>query len=157
MIRVSVPMSATRIPSHPVNRRAEHMQMCLRMGMLALGWLTLAGSSSAAEPAKEVEKKNPIKPSTARTLRLPEKPYHYANLDLPAHFRTPGARRFDNTPRDNPVTDTGATLGRVLFYDTRLSANNTAACASCHEQKRAFAIPERFAKGFEGKFTDRNA
>jgi cytochrome c peroxidase len=63
----------------------------------------------------------------------------------------------DNTPRDNPVTDAGATLGRVLFYDTRLSGSNTVACASCHQQSRAFSDSNRFSKGHEGKLTDRNA
>src|SRR6516225_5681984 len=107
--------------------------------------------------ARGEEDRPTVKPSTARTLRLPDKPYHYADLDLPAHFKTAAARRFDNTPRDNPVTDHGATLGRVLFYDTRLSANNTTACASCHHQKNAFVDPTRFSKGFDGKLTDRNA
>jgi cytochrome c peroxidase len=98
-----------------------------------------------------------VKPSTERVLKLPETPYRYANLELPAHFRTPAARRFDNTPSDNSITDAGGTLGRVLFYDTRLSSNNTVACASCHHQSRAFADAGRFSKGFEGKQTDRNA
>ena len=44
----------------------------------------------------------------------------------------------DNTPADNPITDLGATLGRVLFYDTRLSTNNMISCASCHQQENAF-------------------
>ena len=48
------------------------------------------------------------------------------------------------------------TLGRVLFYDTRLSANNTTACGSCHRQEHAFAEPARFGKGFDGKLTERN-
>ena len=96
-------------------------------------------------------------PSTARTLRLPEVPYKYADIDLPAHFTRDTARRFDNTPGDNQVTDQGATLGRVLFYDTRLSANNTIACGSCHVQKHAFADPNRFSRGFKGGFTDRHA
>ncbi len=96
-------------------------------------------------------------PAKVRTLRLPETPFRYADIELPAHFRTPGARRFDSTPRDNPVTDAGATLGRVLFYDTRLSANNTVACASCHQQKHSFVDPNRFSKGHEGKLTDRHA
>ena len=52
------------------------------------------------------------------------------------------AQRFDNTPTDNPITDAGATLGRVLFYDTRLSANDTVSCSSCHVQKPAFADPK---------------
>lgn len=38
----------------------------------------------------------------------------------------------------NPITDKGATLGRVLFYDKNLSSNNTVSCASCHQQANAF-------------------
>src|SRR6184192_265350 len=125
----------------------------LSLSLFALA-LALAGSGLAAADAKDPVS---VKPATERTLRLPETPYRYADLDLPAHFQTPAARRFDNTPRDNPVTDAGATLGRVLFYDTRFSANNTVACASCHQQKHAFVDPNRFSKGFEGKRTDRHA
>jgi len=102
--------------------------------------------------------KTPVTQPTARALHLPDTPYHYADLDLPAYFKTPDARTFDrNTPKDNPVTDAGATLGRVLFYDTQLSANNTVSCGSCHVQKHAFADPNRFSKGFEGKRTDRHS
>jgi cytochrome c peroxidase len=128
-------------------------------GFLALGLfaLALAVHGRAEPPAPGTTDKPAAKPSTARTLRLPETPYHYADVELPAHFKTRAARRFDNTPRDNPVTDHGATLGRVLFYDTRMSANNTVACGSCHHQERAFVDPNRFSKGFEGKLTDRNA
>ncbi len=130
------------------------MNSCLRgLGILSLGLFALApavaGGDSAAAPA--------VKPSTARTLRLPETPHGYADPDLPAHFRTAAARRFDNTPADNPVTDAGATLGRVLFYDTRLSANNTVACGSCHLQSRAFVDGQRVSKGFAGRLTDRNS
>src|SRR5262245_6250292 len=74
------------------------------------------------------------KTAKPRQLELPETPFEYSKPDLPDHFKTPEALKFDNTPADNPVTDHGATLGRVLFYDTRLSANNTVACASCHLQ-----------------------
>jgi cytochrome c peroxidase len=63
----------------------------------------------------------------------------------------------DNTPPDNPITDPGASLGRVLFYDTALSANGTISCASCHAQEHAFADPARFSVGFEGGLTGRNA
>jgi cytochrome c peroxidase len=127
------------------------------LGVMALGWFALAGSAGAAPPATGAEDRPAVKPSTLRTLRLPGEPYHYAGVELPAHFKSAAARRFDNTPRDNPATDAGATLGRVLFYDTRLSANNTVACGSCHVQGHAFASPQRFGKGFEGKLTDRNA
>ena len=51
----------------------------------------------------------------------------------------------------------GATLGRVLFFDKRLSKNDTIACASCHLQKKAFADPRRFSLGFNGGKTGRNS
>jgi cytochrome c peroxidase len=123
---------------------------------IGLGGLTLAGIGWAKSSAPGAGEEKPVEPSTARTLRLPDTPYHYADIDLPAHFQAPAAGRFDRTPADNPVTDHGAMLGRVLFYDTRLSANNTVSCGSCHVQKNAFADPNRSSKGFEGKRTDRH-
>jgi cytochrome c peroxidase len=118
----------------------------------------LAGERPTDRAARADEAKTEQdKPSTARTLRLPEKPYHYADIDLPDHFKTPVAQRFDNMPDENAVTDDGATLGRVLFYDTRLSSNNTVSCGTCHVQKNAFVDPKRFSKGFVGKQTDRHA
>src|SRR5262249_49794810 len=98
-----------------------------------------------------------VQPRPRGTLRLPETPYRYAKIELPAHFKTRAVQRADNTPADNPITDAGATLGRALFYDPRLSATNPPACASCHEQKRAFATSHRFNVGFAGKQLDRNA
>ena len=96
------------------------------------------------------------RPATRATPNLPAAPYRYANARLPAHFAQSG-QNHDNTPADNPLTDDGATLGRVLFYDTRLSANNTTSCASCHVQAHAFADPKPFSKGFHGARTDRRA
>ena len=90
-----------------------------------------------------------------RTVRMPDTPYEYANVPLPAHFQTAGA--VDNTPADNPITNDGATLGRVLFYDTALSANGRTSCSSCHKQEHAFADPNRVSRGFDGRFTDRHA
>ena len=99
---------------------------------------------------------SPSRPAATNTLNLPATPYRYANVELPGHFTQPG-RNHDNTPPDNPLSDDGATLGRVLFYDTRLSANNTTSCASCHVQAHAFADPKPFSKGFDGARTDRRA
>lgn len=64
---------------------------------------------------------------------------------------------FDNTPVENPTTIEGADLGRHLFYDQRLSKNNTIACASCHHQDKGFSDPEQFSIGFEGKKTPRHS
>jgi cytochrome c peroxidase len=121
-------------------------------GLLALGAVAVVVAGTRAQPA-------PAAPAAkARTLRMPDTPYRYADPELPVHFQSRAVRDLDNTPRDNPTTDAGAALGRVLFYDTRLSANGTIACASCHHQKHAFADPGgKFSKGYEGKHTDRNA
>ncbi len=52
--------------------------------------------------------------------------------DLPPGFPVP------YVPEDNPMTQAKVELGRYLFYDTRLSGNNTMSCASCHHQDKAF-------------------
>jgi cytochrome c peroxidase len=49
------------------------------------------------------------------------------------------------------------TLGRVLFYDVRLSANNSVSCASCHKQAIAFTDNRRFSLGFQNERTPRNS
>jgi cytochrome c peroxidase len=48
------------------------------------------------------------------------------------------------------------TLGRVLFYDTRLSVNNAISCGSCHKQTLAFSDNSQLSRGFENKTTFRN-
>lgn len=81
----------------------------------------------------------------------------YAITGLPAHFRDGSVAATDNTPVDNPITNAGATLGRVLFYDKRLSHNNSTSCASCHTQPTGFADPRRKSVGFDGQQTDRHS
>lgn len=90
-------------------------------------------------------------------LNLPEQAYNYSNPDLPAHFKDQFITVQDNTPADNPTTDWGATLGRVLFYDTRFSINSTISCATCHQQKFGFTDTAVFSKGFGGGLTKRHS
>jgi len=93
---------------------------------------------------------------------LPAVPYQYADneLPLPYIFQSSSTDRIPlwDTQRDgNRTTDAGATLGRVLFYDKRLSSTNTAGCATCHQQQYGFASPEPFSQGPLGVPTKRNA
>lgn len=73
-------------------------------------------------------------------------PSNYANQIIPAYITK------DNTA-GNPITDKGATLGRVLFYDTNLSSNNTISCSSCHIQANAFSDVARASIGVNGTTT----
>lgn len=59
-------------------------------------------------------------------------------------------------PVDNPLTVQGVELGRKLFYDTRLSGDNTQACASCHQTEVAYTDSNRFSTGIDGSVGDRN-
>jgi cytochrome c peroxidase len=93
----------------------------------------------------------------AAATTLPATPENYRVLNLPAHLRAPAIQGQDNTPATNPVTDAGAALGRVLFYDKRLSANNTVACASCHQAEHGFSDPAPLSTGFAGGLTGRNS
>jgi cytochrome c peroxidase len=61
-------------------------------------------------------------------------------------------------PADNPVTADKVQLGRKLFFDRRLSANNTVSCAMCHIAEQGFSQNElRLPVGIEGKSVRRNA
>lgn len=86
---------------------------------------------------------------------LPELSYGYSDAaaPLPQHFRTSPAGTVvfsDNTPPGNEITNAGATLGRVLFYDPRLSANDRVSCASCHHQSLGFGDTLRASPGVAG-------
>lgn len=63
----------------------------------------------------------------------------------------------DNTTPGNNIDDKVATLGRVLFYDKNLSANNTIACASCHKQEKAFGDDVVQSVGLNGGLTGRHS
>lgn len=77
--------------------------------------------------------------------------FEYAAQPVPTYITQ------DNTPPWNDITDEGATLGRVLFYDKNLSLNNTIACASCHQQEFAFSDTATLSVGLSGGLTGRHA
>jgi cytochrome c peroxidase len=95
--------------------------------------------------------------TTANALLLPSASFNYASPVLPAAFSVPPILAQDNMPATNVTTDAGATLGRVLFYDKRLSTNLTISCSSCHQQAHGFADQARLSAGFNGGLTGRNS
>jgi cytochrome c peroxidase len=60
-------------------------------------------------------------------------------------------------PADNPYSRAKWELGRALYYDTRLSADDTVSCASCHDPKFAFTDRLNVSKGVKGQFGTRSA
>lgn len=60
-------------------------------------------------------------------------------------------------PDSNPLTDAKAELGRFLFYDKRLSGNQTQSCESCHLQALAFTDGKALPQGSTGETLALNA
>ena len=75
---------------------------------------------------------------------------------------TPYAFSFGSFPApdiapDNPLTQQGVELGRMLFYEKKLSADGSMACASCHLQEFAFTDTGTFSIGVRGMKGSRQA
>lgn len=60
-------------------------------------------------------------------------------------------------PTNNPLTEEGVALGQKLFFDKRLSKDNSQSCATCHNPRRAFTDETRFSDGVDGNFGTRNS
>lgn len=73
------------------------------------------------------------------------------NLDEPSHFPKM------LIPEDNPLTVEGVELGRKLFYEEKLSGDNSMNCAACHAPSAAFSDPNQFSTGIDGVQGTRNS
>lgn len=80
----------------------------------------------------------------------PDAPPEY-EWNLPPGFPVP------YVPEDNPMSEAKVELGRFLFYDTRLSGNQTQSCASCHRQELAFTDGRPRGVGSTGEVHPRSA
>lgn len=90
-----------------------------------------------------VESDNPI------TAEIQLEDYDYFEAEIP--FLT------SSNFWSQPQFDKYAALGRLLFYDGRLSFNNSISCASCHLQTKAFSDGLTFSPGLENYVTSRNS
>lgn len=82
------------------------------------------------------------------TISVDETPYEY---ELPTGFPIP------QELAENPITQAKVALGKRLFYDPILSADETISCNSCHLQEFAFADQRAISPGVEGRLGLRNA
>lgn len=73
-------------------------------------------------------------------------------LQYPSYF----GGRF-TIPEDNPLTKEGVHLGRLLFYEPKLSKENKITCGTCHQQKLAFTDGKSFSEGVDGTLTKRSS
>ncbi|SFE71381.1 cytochrome-c peroxidase [Thermoflexibacter ruber] len=107
--------------------------------LLFTSMMTACNNSEQVTPTKEEEIWNVNAPQSYP-------------LKIPAMF----SERV-NIPEDNPLTIQGVELGRMLFYEKKLSGNNTMSCASCHKQEKAFSDNTRFSTGIQGIVGSKNS
>ena len=77
--------------------------------------------------------------------------------ETPYVWPTPADFPKPTVPADNPMSVAKVELGRHLFYDKQLSANQQQSCSSCHQQAYAFAEPKTVSVGSTGQQHRRNA
>jgi len=94
---------------------------------------------------------------------LPETPFDYRNVVFPDHLISPPEdipTGYESGPIDTStisnLNNDIATLGRVLFYDEKLSALENISCSSCHLQEKSFADDKAFSEGISD-LTKRNS
>ncbi|MFN0032767.1 MAG: cytochrome-c peroxidase [Flavobacteriales bacterium] len=109
------------------------------ISIFALAALAIAIAQSCSKEAANAGIRIPV---------LPEQTEAYNELPTGSGIFNP----FGN----GTVNNEKATLGRVLFYETQLSVNNSTSCGSCHNQKQAFATGNAVDAGFNGGLTTRN-
>jgi cytochrome c peroxidase len=111
---------------------------------IALVGCGLACADGAVSPPDE------FAPVTAALTIDPRALPNYSAQPVPQYFVPQILQREVRNPLGNEITDAGATLGRVLFFDAQLSRTNTVSCASCHRQELGFGDTARFSVGFDG-------
>jgi cytochrome c peroxidase len=74
----------------------------------------------------------------------------------PHILRVPaGLDAYIPVPENNPITRESVELGRQLFFDKRLSRDNSLSCATCHDPQYAFTDPRKLAVGVDGRTGDK--
>ncbi len=88
---------------------------------------------------------------------LPDVPFDYEDIVIPEYL----LQSFDTSNAPflallDSITNAGATLGRVLFYEKGLSLNRSVSCGTCHSQSQSFGAGSAQSPGFAGALTSRN-
>lgn len=83
--------------------------------------------------------------------------FFMSNAAAVEEFKVPFGLPPIQWPEDNPYTAKKAELGRILYFDKRLSSDGTISCATCHQVQRAFADPHAVSEGIHGRKGMRHA
>ena len=128
------------------------------VSLFGILFLALLIFSCVKEPISSEEIKNENHEFLSQFLDIPPEPYNYT--PQPPLHAGPFAHNANDKflhPAQIKLRNYKARMGRALFYDTRLSANNTVSCASCHSPEFGFADNAVVSKGFLDQSGTRNS
>src|SRR5436190_3783090 len=114
---------------------------------IGLAMLALAASWLAPAAAQQ----NAI----ADAARPPAQVVHSGTWSMTLPLGLPAAGAY--IPDANAMNDNTVALGKLLYFDPRLSKHRTLSCASCHMPSHGFADPSRTAHGVDGQVGARNS
>jgi cytochrome c peroxidase len=138
-----------------LRRTGSGLPVVVAVAVAALIVASGCGRPNAGSP-KESESDDTSTQASGKSPPIPEagqlaKPRSLEQVGVPADLtRTV-------TPPDNPQTPEKIALGQKLFFDGRLSADGTVACATCHGPARAFTDGRPTSVGIHGRIGQRNA
>lgn len=112
-------------------------------------FLSACASESLEPPRPSQVPTNAVTETVSAPSAVPsEQKYKWA---LPPGFPEPFV------PKDNPMSQAKVELGRYLFYDKKLSRDQSQSCASCHQQSKAFSDGLKHPRGITGEAHPRNS
>jgi cytochrome c peroxidase len=97
----------------------------------------------------------PLKLAEVKTWLAKPENHAILNVRLPLGLDAAAGNVF--IPEDNPMTRAKIELGRQLYFDTRLSSDNTISCASCHAPDQGWGANTQFGEGVRGQTGNRNS
>ena len=145
---------AFHLPRRPANL-VDHLMDSMRDG--ELWWVETYGVAPAMPSlSKHLSRDERWQVAEwVREMRRLEKAAERAKVPGDYDWQLPPGFPYPKIPQDNPVTAAKVELGRYLFYDKRLSGNQTQSCATCHQQKHAFADTRGRGLGSTGELHPR--
>lgn len=157
------------VPHHPPAIRLLLLSCaCLLMGALTLPSVSRAADKKAASESdaqavllgktgvlQGIPGKGPLKQRELRAWLSNPANHVPLKVELPLGLNV-GAIP-EGVLEANPLTSAKVELGRQLYFDTRLSKDNTISCATCHDPATGWAAPTQFGVGIEGQTGNRNS
>ena len=128
-------MKSTLMSTHSIWKWKNPMRPIARISRVGSLFLLVGFLANCSAPPQEPPKQaTPIGPTLYK-------------ISFPTGLDPESA----NIPKDNPLTEEKIKLGKKLYFEKKLSVDETIACASCHIPEKGFADPSQFSSGVGGK------